>query len=40
MRGVLLHLISQSMQYNFGTREFAVALDDGILRNLSQASCS
>lgn len=35
MRGVLLALKNQDMQYNFGTFEFAVVLGDGILRDLS-----
>jgi hypothetical protein len=35
VRGVLLALKNQDMQYNFGTFEFAVVLGDGILRDLS-----
>ena len=35
MRGVLLALKNQNMQYNFGAFEVAVILDDGILRDLS-----
>ena len=36
MRGVLLALENQNIQYNFGTFEVAVILDDGILRDLPQ----
>jgi hypothetical protein len=36
VRGVLLALKKQNMQYNYGTFEVAVVLDDGILRDLSQ----